>query len=92
MSKAGVSHWENDTHKPSIDQLKAICDELKVSADWLLELNQQSLSAEALAEARAFDALARRKRAPKRALSVFWLFIQHPNSALSHRVPEMDEL
>lgn len=50
VSKATVSHWENGRYEPNLDQLKALCDELQVSADWLLERAGPPISAEAALE------------------------------------------
>jgi transcriptional regulator with XRE-family HTH domain len=64
VSKATISHWENGRYEPSLEQLMALCDQLQVSADWLLGRETTTLSAEALKEARAYQALpedARRK-------------------------------
>lgn len=58
VSKATISHWENGRYEPSLEQMKALCDELRVGADWLLERDDMKLSAEALQEARAFEALS----------------------------------
>lgn len=68
VSKATVSHWENGRYEPSIAQLKALCDELGVSADWLMERSVLALSAEALAEARAYEAMPAEDRRKWRAM------------------------
>lgn len=64
VSKATISHWENGRYEPNLAQLTALCDQLEVSADWLLGRETSALSAEALKEARAYQGLsddARRK-------------------------------
>jgi transcriptional regulator with XRE-family HTH domain len=68
VTKASVSHWENGRYEPNLDQLKALCDELAVSADWLLERDETGLSAEALQEARAYEALSQEDRRKWRAM------------------------
>lgn len=68
VSKATISHWENGRYEPNLAQLKAVCDELVVSADWLLGRDQVNLSAEAMREAQAFEALSAEDRRKWRAL------------------------
>jgi transcriptional regulator with XRE-family HTH domain len=68
VSKATISHWENGRYEPSIEQMKALCDELRVSADWLLERAEGNFSAEALQEAQAFEALSAEDRRKWRAM------------------------
>lgn len=68
VSKSTISHWENGRYEPSLGQLMALCDELATSADWLMERPGQQLSAEALQEARAFEALSPENRRKWRAL------------------------
>jgi transcriptional regulator with XRE-family HTH domain len=58
VSKQTISHWENGRYEPSLEQLLGLCAELGVSADWLLGLDNQALSADAVQEARVFDALS----------------------------------
>lgn len=68
VSKATISHWENGRYEPSLEQLKALCDQLQVSADWLLDRDRADLSAEAIQEARAFEALSVEDRRKWRAM------------------------
>jgi transcriptional regulator with XRE-family HTH domain len=57
VSKSTISHWENGRYEPSLAQLTALCEVLKVSADWLLEREKVKLSAEALQEAQHYEQL-----------------------------------
>lgn len=68
VSKATISHWENGRYEPNIEQMKALCAELQVTADWLLERDPLKLSAEALQEAQAYEALPADERRKWRAL------------------------
>ena len=42
VSKQSISNWENDNIMPSVDMLKKICSFFSCSADFLLELNDDS--------------------------------------------------
>jgi transcriptional regulator with XRE-family HTH domain len=68
LSKASISHWEKERYEPNLGQLRALCDELGVSADWLLERPGMDLSAEAIQEAMAYEALSLENRRKWRAL------------------------
>lgn len=68
VSKATISHWENGRYEPSLAQLKALCDELRVTSDWLLDREESRFSAEAVQEARAFEALSPEDRRKWRAM------------------------
>jgi transcriptional regulator with XRE-family HTH domain len=68
VGKATISHWENARYEPSIAQLGALCDVLKVTADWLMDREHRELSAEAVREARAYESLAPEDRRKWRAL------------------------
>lgn len=56
-TKTNVSHWETGKHMPDLETLAAICNVLGCSADSLLGRDERVLSAAAMAEAKAFDAL-----------------------------------
>lgn len=68
VSKATISHWENGRYEPNLEQMKALCDELRVSADWLLDRTGVSLTADALQEAQAYEALSPEDRRKWRAV------------------------
>lgn len=68
VSKATISHWENGRYEPSLEQLKALCAELGVTSDWLLEREPRTISAEAVQEAQAFEALSIEDRRKWRAM------------------------
>ena len=68
VSKATISHWENGRYEPNLEQLRALCDELRVTSDWLLERAEVKLSAEALQEAQAYEALEPDERRKWRAM------------------------
>lgn len=68
LSKTNLSHWENGVHMPDLEQFTGLCDATEVSADWVLGRALTELSAEALAEARAYDALSPEDRRKWRAL------------------------
>jgi transcriptional regulator with XRE-family HTH domain len=59
VSKQTISHWENGRYEPGVEQLRGLCNVLKVSADWLLEREPLALNLppDALEEARAYAAL-----------------------------------
>lgn len=40
VTKQCVSHWESDRHQPSLDQLRAICVSLSMTADSLLGIEE----------------------------------------------------
>lgn len=67
-AKARISQWENGTHMPDLEHLAALCDALGCSADWLLGRAGQKLSAAALEEARAYDALPKEQQHKWRAM------------------------
>jgi transcriptional regulator with XRE-family HTH domain len=58
VSKATISHWEKGRYEPGIEQLRGLCNVLKVSADWLLERESLDLPPDAVDEARAYAALS----------------------------------
>lgn len=58
MTKAGISHWENERYEPNLAQLAALTVELGVTSDWLLGREHPNLSADALKEALAYEALS----------------------------------
>jgi transcriptional regulator with XRE-family HTH domain len=68
VSKSTISHWEHDRYEPSLEQLVALCSQLRVSADWLIGREQPELSAEALHEAKAFEDLRPEDKRKWRAL------------------------
>jgi transcriptional regulator with XRE-family HTH domain len=68
LSKASISHWENERYQPNLEQLKALCAELDVTADWLLERPGLELSADAIQEAMAYEALSPENRRKWRAM------------------------
>jgi transcriptional regulator with XRE-family HTH domain len=60
VSKQTISHWESGRYEPGVEQLRGLCNVLKVSADWLLEredLEALDLPPDALEEARTYAAL-----------------------------------
>lgn len=68
VKKANLSQWENGRHMPDVEQFAGLCDAMSISADWLLGREHPGLSAEALAEARAYDALSVEDKRKWRAL------------------------
>jgi transcriptional regulator with XRE-family HTH domain len=58
VSKQTISHWENGRYEPGVEQLRGLCNVLKVSADWLLERESLDLPPDAVEEARAYLALS----------------------------------
>lgn len=67
-SKTNVSHWEKGTHMPDVETLRAICDTFNCSADELLGRATATVSAAAMEEARAFDALPKEQQTKWRAM------------------------
>jgi transcriptional regulator with XRE-family HTH domain len=67
-SKSTISHWETELHQPDLDELNAICNELNVTADWLLGRESAQLTAEGMREARAYEQLSPEDRRKWRAL------------------------
>lgn len=64
-SKQNVSHWEAGRFEPNLETLMALCDVLKVPADWLLlGKTPADISVEALKFALYYDSLSddQRKR------------------------------
>lgn len=57
VSKQTISHWEAGRHAPDIEQIRGLCNALGVTPNWLLEVAESDLPAEALAEARIFAKL-----------------------------------
>lgn len=57
VSKATISHWEKGVHEPDIEQIRGLCNVLKVSADWLFERPTLELPPDAIEEAKAYLAL-----------------------------------
>lgn len=68
VSKPTISHWENGRYEPNIEQIKALCIELETTFDWLTGRPGLELSAEAMLEAKAYDALSPEDRRKWRAL------------------------
>lgn len=68
VSKSTISHWENGRYEPGIDELRALCDELRVSADWLIDRETTTLSAEAIQEARSYESLSAEDKRKWRAV------------------------
>lgn len=68
VSKQTISHWEAGRYEPKLAYLAALAAELGQSTDWLLERDSVALSAEALQEARAYEALSPEDRRKWRAL------------------------
>lgn len=58
VSKATISHWENERYQPDLEQLKGLCNELEVSADWFLDREHIELPADALREAVLYSRLS----------------------------------
>lgn len=66
--KANISQWENGSHMPDLKSLRAICDTLGCSADTLLGRVPGTVSAAAMEEARAYDALPKDQQHKWRAM------------------------
>lgn len=58
VSKATISHWENGRYQPNIEQIRGLCSALKVSPNWLFEVETIDLPPDALEEAKAYMRLA----------------------------------
>jgi transcriptional regulator with XRE-family HTH domain len=58
VSKQTISHWESGRYEPGIEQMRGLCNVLKVSADWLLERESLDLPPDAVEEARVYVALS----------------------------------
>lgn len=63
VTRATISHWENEHHAPSVEQLQALCAILKTSADWLvLGITPVGMSVDAAQKAREYDSLKAEER------------------------------
>lgn len=58
VSKATISHWENGRYQPNIEQIRGLCRVLKVSPNWLFEVETIDLPPDALEEAKTYAALS----------------------------------
>lgn len=68
-SKGAISQWEHDLGQPDLVLLARMCDELRVSADWLVRgLDTTYVDAAALALAARIQALPPDTRASLTAL------------------------
>lgn len=62
VSKQTISHWEHGRYEPSIEQIKGLCNALRVTPNWLFEA-EADLPPDALEEARVYARLTPDERA-----------------------------
>lgn len=68
VSKSTISHWENGRYEPSVEQIRGLCNVLKVTPNWLFEMDAVDLPPDAIEEARAYVGLSTEDRRKWKAL------------------------
>jgi transcriptional regulator with XRE-family HTH domain len=58
VSKQTISHWEGGRHEPNIEQIRGLCNVLKVTPNYLFEADDLNLPPDAIEEAQAYAKLS----------------------------------
>lgn len=68
VTKVTISKWENDVHSPNVEQVRALCNVLKISPNFLFEWEKSDLPPDAMEEAKVYAALPLEEKRKWKAL------------------------
>jgi transcriptional regulator with XRE-family HTH domain len=57
VSKQTISHWEAGRYEPNVEQIRGLCNVLKITPNYLFEVDDTALPPDALEEARIYARL-----------------------------------
>lgn len=58
VSKQTISHWEAGRYEPNIEQMRGLCNVLKITPNYLFEADDLNLPPDAIEEARIYARLS----------------------------------